>query len=55
MHNSLRSRHTEEGGFSYDGGSAGLGLLFMNEGARWLGFMTGRIKNGEEAREIKEH
>ena len=33
----------------------GLGLLFMDEGARCEGFMMGRIKIGGETRELEEH
>ena len=32
-------------------GMQGLGLLFMDEGARCKRFMMGRIKNGGEAKE----
>ena len=32
----------------------GLGLLFMDEGARCEGFVMGRIKKGGEAREMEE-
>ena len=50
-----QGRHTKDGGFAEDGGYAGLGLLFLDEGARYEGFMMGRIRNEGEAREMEEH
>ena len=50
-----QGRHTKDGGFAEDGGFAGLGLLFLDEGARCKGFMMGMIINGGEAREMEEH